>query len=1091
MEKIEELKEIVDKATDTAEQIKGYTEDLEALWKVMEQNGTTEEQWNAMCDALGKTSVASDLLGLMNMGTDTEIQAEFLDSMQALMDKYTEMLQKETDWVTLVKKEIFASEVVIFGIAIGVEANFVVRADMSIAIGSNLEYEVGKRFSFWFKIGLFKPSAGSSTMDLLDEHFAFQFYVMGKLGLKAGVSAKLYVGIGSGKFASVGITAEMGPYIKLYGFFVYEYTKYRPANTKNWTSKERMAGALYLDFGLYFILGFEANALGDLFEYSHDFLNEEVPLLTAGNSRYYYNASYEPSEGENIVIRDENSDSTDGVTMAAPKSVFALSYVDLNTGVQGNESLPFGKYNITFSNRNFSIDKSTGIISVTVPPNTRYMECDMTITYLHGKLAFSQYDMSVTVPLVWTNLSTEELNEYYTAAVRVGNDISGYQTVWSRKVLKNQQFDLPGENEIKKLMGWNDFKYVASVGYNGQPTQGVTLIEDKVYDYKIDYKTYSLTVSGIENADGTTRSQTFTAKYGESFDFSSLSSTGTNKPGVYNKFAGVTTTATIMVNGKNQVIDLTQPIAGKVAEALSTGITAAANYVDDSVAVTFVFNGIDHDNVTVKIKKGTIPVYDYIAAVEASGSDVVGITPAIESISAATTYYVECRVVVKKLVTLTFDSKDGSAVAPITKKEGTVLPTLDTPVKTGYTFHGWYTDAACLSRFTSTIVPDSDLTLYAKWEANTYTVTFNVNGGNELSDANKTKVVTYDGTYGTLPFPGKSGCGFTGWYTEASSGVEVTSDDTVSITENKTFYAHWKLLKDIPASVFNFGTTETYTYASSTTRQPTWQFTAETDETYQASEFTFRYKIQGESDYITGLPVQGGTYDVLVTRAADNDYSKFEQLYTGVLTINYITFNINASWYSVNITERTGGVGSSHSLDVAIDWSDGTSSTGNMEIDADSNSINFSRSGARPTKFRAQGQGFAGLDRSLIVNVVAYDILGNSRTLFYQDKYWAAVDPSIDETFSGLPVVNTAISGINVDSCSKIVVNLTTYGLSGALSGVNYIVNNSAVTISGNKLLIDGGKLTGTSNTITVNAQYPGGGQIAIVQFNVTKNLVG
>ena len=38
-------------------------------------------------------------------------------------------------------------------------------------------------------------------------------------------------------------------------------------------------------------------------------------------------------------------------------------------------------------------------ISVDVPAGTRYMECDMTLTYKRGKLAFSTYDMQVVVPL--------------------------------------------------------------------------------------------------------------------------------------------------------------------------------------------------------------------------------------------------------------------------------------------------------------------------------------------------------------------------------------------------------------------------------------------------------------------------------------------------------------------------------------------------------------------------------------------------------------------------------------------------------------------------------------------------------------------
>jgi len=1093
MEKIEELQEKVDKATETAEKIKSYKEDIDALWEVMAKNGTAREEWDAMCEALEKTSVAADLLDLMDMSTDTEIQTEFLDSMQALMDRYTEMLEKETDWVTLVDKEIMSAEVNVFGIAIGVEANFVVRADLSIAIGSNLEYEVGKRFSFWFKIGLFKPSAGSSTMDLLDEHFAFQFYVMGKLGLKAGVRAKLYVGIGSGKLASVGITAELGPYIKLYGFFVYEHTKYRPANTQNWTSKERMAGALYLDFGLYFILGFEANALGDLFEYSHDFLNEEISLLTTGNRKYYYNTAYEPSEGEKIIIRDEDDDSSNGITMPTPRSVIALSYIDLATGRQGTESLSFDKYNITLSNRNFHVDEKTGVISVTVPENVRYMECDMTITYVYGKIAFSQYDMTVTVPLVWTNLSDEELNEYYTASVRVGNDTDGYHTVWSKKVRKNEEFNLPDDNEIKKLMGWNDYKYAASTGYNGQITEGLTLIEDKVYDYKVNYKTYSLVVNGIQNADGTERSETFTAKYGEAFDFSSLSSTGTNKPGTYSKFAGVTTNATITVNGVKQIIDLTQPINSKVADALTTGITATANYVDDSTTATFVFNGIDHDNVTVKVKKGTVPTFDYISVVEASGSDVVRVTPDIGKISTATTYYVECRVIVKKLVTITFDSKGGSTVAPLTRKEGTVLPVLDTPTKAGYTFEGWYTDSAFTKKFTSTTVPENDLTLFAKWNANTYTITFNVNGGNELSDADKTKDVTYGGTYGTLPTPARSGYGFVGWFTESEGGTEVKSTDTVSITGNKTIYAHWKQLKNIPSSVFNFGEMESYTYTTGTFREPTYTFKSEQNETYKASEFNFRYKIQGESDYIEGLPIQGGTYDVLVTRNADNNYARFEHLYSGVLTINFITYNINVCWYNVEIKEKV-GTGSSHTLDVEVIWSDGKSSTENMPIDASWNTTYFSRYGVRPTQFKAKGKGTAGLNRTLSVKINVYDILGNSKSLWDYSDYWVA-DPTLDKTFSELPVVDTSANGISVDSCSKIIVNLTMYGVNGKLSGVKYFASDRTaghskdIIVDGDQLIIDGSKLTATDNTIVVYGIY-GAGLVEIAQFNVRKNIV-
>lgn len=1091
MDKIEEIKGKIDKATDTIDTINGYKEDMEALWGVVEETGlTTKEDWEQMGEKLGKTSVAADLLNLMNMTTETEISTEYLEDMQALMDKYSEMVQKETDWVELVNKEMFFAEVNILGIVIGVSADFIVRADMSIAIGSNLEYEVGKRYNFWFKIGLFKPSAGSSTMDLLDEHFAFQFYVMGRIGLKAGVRAKVYVGIGSGKFASVGIAAELGPYIKIYGFFVYEYTKFRPAGTQNWTSKERMAGALYIDFGLYFKMGFEANALGDLFEYTYDFLDVEIPLLTAGESRYFYSNAYEAEADETLIIKDEDDNSTTGITMKLPDATLALSYMDLNTGVQGSQSLDYSKYIFTLSNPNFKIDQQTGEISVTVPDNTRYMECDLTITYRYGKMAFSQYDMSVTVPLVWTNLSTDELSEYYTASVRVGNDTDGYQTVWHKRVLKNQEYDLPTEEEIREMIGWNDAKHTASAGYNGQETTGLTLIEDTVYDYQIDYKTYNLTVDGIQNNDGSTRSETYTAKYGETFDFSDLTNTGTAKDGTYTKFSGIATTATITVNGKEEVIDLTQKINGKIAEALLAGVSATAEYVDNSVTVTFAFTGLNHTDVTQKLQKGTTPSLSEIEEIVSdNGLAIKEISPDISKVNAPTIYQVICGELVGPTATITLHENGGSDVLDITKVEGSLIGPLPVPVKAGYSFGGWYRDnGTFFDEFTTRKMPVGGAVLYAKWTANEYIVTFNVNGGNELAATEQTKAVTFDSTYGILPTPTKSGYGFIGWFTAANGGTEVTAAAKVSVTASQMLYAHWKQLKEIPVSVFDFGDVEIYTYTTGTHRQPAYTFTAEAGETYSDSDFTFHYKIQGETDYVEGLPIQGGTYDVLVTRNADNDYSKFEYLYTGVLTINYISFDVNANWYMVEIKERS-GTGSSYNLSTKLYWGNGDVNSASMPIDKDWNTKYYKNYGTRPTRVTAEKSG--NVSRTMHFEVYCYDILGNKTTMYTNEKYivngyWRDVNLS-----DKLPDVDTSANGINVDDCSKIVINLNTYGVkSEALTGVEYIVDNPAVTVKGNKLLIDGSLLISDTNTITVSAQYPGGSVEQIAQFNVTKNIV-
>ena len=59
----------------------------------------------------------------------------------------------------------------------------------------------------------------------------------------------------------------------------------------------------------------------------------------------------------------------------------------------------------------------------------------------------------------------------------------------------------------------------------------------------------------------------------------------------------------------------------------------------------------------------------------------------------------------------------------------------------------------------------SNHTLYAHWQANNYTVTFNYDGATGNNSVS-TKSVTYGSTYGALPEPVKTGYTFDGWYSE-------------------------------------------------------------------------------------------------------------------------------------------------------------------------------------------------------------------------------------------------------------------------------------------------------------------------------------
>ena len=120
---------------------------------------------------------------------------------------------------------------------------------------------------------------------------------------------------------------------------------------------------------------------------------------------------------------------------------------------------------------------------------------------------------------------------------------------------------------------------------------------------------------------------------------------------------------------------------------------------------------------------------------------------------------------------------------------------LATVTRTGYTFDGWWTatNGAGLQVLSNTTVTAvSNQTLYAKWLANAYTVTFNAQGGTSPNPT--TMVLTNGSVCGTLPTTTRSGYTFDGWWTGTDrTGTQISSGMTVSnIGSNNTpLYAYW------------------------------------------------------------------------------------------------------------------------------------------------------------------------------------------------------------------------------------------------------------------------------------------------------------
>lgn len=144
--------------------------------------------------------------------------------------------------------------------------------------------------------------------------------------------------------------------------------------------------------------------------------------------------------------------------------------------------------------------------------------------------------------------------------------------------------------------------------------------------------------------------------------------------------------------------------------------------------------------------------------------------------------------------TITFNSNDGTSVESQNVNAGEKLtePT-PAPTKEGFTFDGWYEDSTFSKKFDFNTPITDNMTLYAKWIENKYTLTFDANGG---TGSMKPKTdLTGEYTIPANGFTAPSGKQFKGW-SLTTDGATVTK---VDMTENKTVYAIWE---DIPVVTY-------------------------------------------------------------------------------------------------------------------------------------------------------------------------------------------------------------------------------------------------------------------------------------------------
>ena len=149
-----------------------------------------------------------------------------------------------------------------------------------------------------------------------------------------------------------------------------------------------------------------------------------------------------------------------------------------------------------------------------------------------------------------------------------------------------------------------------------------------------------------------------------------------------------------------------------------------------------------------------------------------------------------------KLKTVSFDANGKTGVENMptdltVEYNNTITEPTTEPTVYGYTFGGWYTDVKCENAVNFDTSITEDITLYAKWTINKYTVSFDANGKTGVENMPTALTVEYNNMIAEpTPKPTVSNYIFDGWYkdTEGNTAFDFAND---TVTENTTLYAKW------------------------------------------------------------------------------------------------------------------------------------------------------------------------------------------------------------------------------------------------------------------------------------------------------------
>lgn len=341
-------------------------------------------------DALGKR--LEQVMDIIE-GQKDSASVSGVSGVEELAEVYKDLMDSAGDsWYDVVNQKLFENNgnAFLHIFCWQVKGSFVVQVNVNASLGMNFEYINQKRYNYSVRVKA--RTSTNQTVDIIPTRYNFDFYVVGTVGVRAGLRLEMYVGLFSLKLDKVGLIVDVGAYVQLWGYFYYH---------KEWTQAAtavRSGGALLIEVGVYLDIRFLAQVFNSSkLTFSPSLYNNQWPVWSAGARQNVYDFS----------VTDDTDYSFKTVkTLSLPSSTFRMKAMDLKTGqigTQEGDDATESAFQITFTNKVFRYDAATNTVIVQPKNGSLSETTQMVIAYKKAPLTFSSQAITKVLNLSWSD----------------------------------------------------------------------------------------------------------------------------------------------------------------------------------------------------------------------------------------------------------------------------------------------------------------------------------------------------------------------------------------------------------------------------------------------------------------------------------------------------------------------------------------------------------------------------------------------------------------------------------------------------------------------------------------------------------------